>query len=274
MSKANGKIGVFDSGFGGLMILKGIFKKLPQYDYLYLGDTARTPYGGRSKETIYQFTKQAIDFLFKNGAELIIIACNTASCEALKKIQQEYIPNAYPGKKVLGVLIPAVEEAVLETKNKRIGVIGTEATVNSLSFKKEINKRDRKIKVFQTACPLLVPLVEAGEDKGEAMDLFLKKYINPLLLNNIDTLILGCTHYEILEKNIKEICKNKVIIISEARTVPLKLEAYLNKHREIENKIGKGGKVDFYTTDLTEKFMKLGSKLYGKKIIPKKIEIN
>src|SRR3989344_7327726 len=153
-------IGVFDSGFGGISILRSIVKELPNYNYLYLGDTARTPYGTRSKEIVYEFTKQAVDFMFANNCELIIFACNTASSEALRKIQQNYLPKQYPNKKVLGVLIPAVEEAVIKTKNKRIGVIATEGTVKSNSFVDEITKLDPKIKVFQNSCPLLVPIVE------------------------------------------------------------------------------------------------------------------
>lgn len=158
-----GVIGVFDSGFGGLAILKEIVKKLPQYDYLYLGDTARMPYGSRSQEVIYNFTEQAVDFLFKRGCSLVILACNTASSEALRKIQQGYLKNNYPKRRVLGVVIPAAQAAVEITKNNRVGVMATEGTVNSHSFEKEIKKLNPKIKVFQQGCPLLVPIVEAGE---------------------------------------------------------------------------------------------------------------
>ena len=210
MKKTNNKyIGVFDSGFGGLDILKTITKKLPNYDYIYLGDTARTPYGTRSKEIIYEFTKQAVDFLFESNCEIIILACNTASSDALKKIQQEYLPKYYPNKKVLGVLIPTAEEAITKTNNNKVGVIATEGTIKSESFKKELLKLNPKIKVFQKACPLLVPIVEAGEQNSNFTETILTKYLKPLIKQRIDTLILGCTHYGILEGKIKKLLENK-----------------------------------------------------------------
>ncbi len=266
-------IGVFDSGFGGLNILWGIVKKMPEYDYIYLGDTARAPYGTRSQESVYEFTRQAVDFLFKNNCELIILACNTASSEALRKIQQEYLSKYYPNKRVLGVLIPAVEEAVGKTKNKKVGVIATEGTVNSKAFIREINKIDPKIKVFQKACPLLVPLVEVGEQDSKIADSALENYLKPLIKNKIDILILGCTHYGILEKKIRKIVGPKINIISEAKIVAEKLKDYLERHEEIENKIGKNKKIIFYTTDLTDKFKKLGSKFFGKSIKAEKINL-
>jgi glutamate racemase len=266
-------IGVFDSGFGGINILKGIVKELPQYNYLYLGDTARTPYGTRSGEVIYEFTKQAVDFMFKNGCELIILACNTASSEALRKIQQEYLPKHYPGKKVLGVLIPAVEEASVKTRNNKIGVIATESTVRANAFRIELKKINSKNKVFQNPCPLLVPIVETGEQNSKITDIILEKYLKPLKKKNIDTLILGCTHYGILENKIKKIIGPKIKIISESKIVPKKLKEYLHKHKDIEQKIGKNGIVNFYSTDLTDNFIKLGSKFFGKKIIAQKISL-
>lgn len=269
--KRNKSIGVFDSGFGGIDILRGIVKELPEYNYIYLGDTARSPYGTRSSVLVYEFTKQAVDFLFKSNCELVIFACNTASSDALRKIQQEYLPKNYPNKKVLGVLIPAVEEAVKNTKNKKIGVIATEGTVKSCSFIEEIKKLDSSIKVFQKACPLLVPIVEAGEQNSKAVNLILKDYIKNLTKNNIDTLILGCTHYGILENKIKNITGKNIKIISEAKIVPKKLKDYLKRHSEIENKLKKNMSVDFYSTDLTDKFITLGSKFFGKKIKVKKV---
>ena len=266
-------IGVFDSGFGGISILRSIVKELPNYNYLYLGDTARTPYGTRSKEIVYEFTKQAVDFMFANNCELIIFACNTASSEALRKIQQNYLPKQYPNKKVLGVLIPAVEEAVIKTKNKRIGVIATEGTVKSNSFVDEITKLDPKIKVFQNSCPLLVPIVEAGEQNSKATEIILKKYLEPLKKKNIDVLILGCTHYGILENKIKKIIGSKITIISEAKIVPKKLKNYLKKPPEIKEKLGKNKQIIFYSTDLTNKFTLLGSKFFGKKIKTQKTSL-
>jgi glutamate racemase len=267
-------IGVFDSGFGGINILRGIVKELPTYNYLYLGDTARTPYGTRSKEIIYEFTKQSIDFMFANNCELIILACNTASSDALRKIQREYLPRYYPNKKVLGVLIPTAEEAVLKTRNNKIGIIATEGSVQSGSFIRELTKINPKIKVFQNSCPLLVPIVEAGEHNSKAAKIFLENYLKPLKNKNIDTLILGCTHYGIMENQIRKIMDSDTAIISEAKIVPKKLKSYLVRHPEIENKLGKKGLVNFYSTDLTKKFESLGSKFFGKKINAQKISLN
>ncbi|MCU0660409.1 MAG: glutamate racemase [Candidatus Pacebacteria bacterium] len=263
-------IGVFDSGFGGLTILQGIVKALPQYDYMYLGDTARVPYGTRSTDVIYEFTRQAIDFFFQNGCTLVIFACNTASSDALRKIQKDYLPKKYPGKRVLGVLIPAAEEAAAQTVNSRVGVIATEATVTSNAFVREVTKLNPRISVFQSACPLLVPIIEAGEYNSIIVDLMLKKYLRPLTAKKIDTLILGCTHYGIIKLKIKKVVGKKVTIISESQVVPKKLKDYLARHPEIEKTLGKGRKRIFYSTDLTEKFDRLGSIFFGQKIKAKK----
>ncbi|MEQ1561101.1 MAG: glutamate racemase [Nitrospira sp.] len=259
-------IGVFDSGFGGINILRSMVKKLPDYNYVYLGDTARVPYGSRTDETIYEFTRQGMDFLFSQGCEVIVIACNTASATALRKIQQEYLPKKHPNKKVLGVLIPAVESAGLETKNNRVGVIATETTVRSNAFKIELNKINSKIKVFQKACPLLVPIVESGEEKSKTTETILRNYLTPLLAKGIDTLVLGCTHYGILEKTIKKIVGPKVHVVSGAKIVPEKLKLYLKNHAEIEIKISKESSVEFYSTDLNNGFERLGGKFFGSKI--------
>lgn len=267
-------IGVFDSGFGGLAILKEIVKKLPNYNYIYLGDTARTPYGTRSQEVVYKFTEQAVDFLFKKGCWLIILACNTASSEALRKIQQEYLPRKYPNRRVLGVVIPASEEASVRTTKGRIGVIATNGTVKSGAFERELKKLNPRLKIFQQAAPLLVLLVEAGEHNSKAAELILKNYLNPLLKNKIDTLVLGCTHYGILEEKIKKIIGKKVHVITEGKIVAKKLNNYLKNHPEIERKIGKNSKRVFYTTDLTDNFSILGSKFFGEKIRVKKIKLN
>jgi glutamate racemase len=265
-------IGVFDSGFGGLDILRHIVKELPQYNYIYLGDTARTPYGGRSQETIFTFTTQAVDFLFKNNCGLIILACNTASSGALRRIQQEYLPKYYPKRRVLGVIIPTAEEAVKMSKG-RIGVIATEGSVASGAFVRELKKLDSHIRIFQQACPLLVPLVEAHEENSLASGLILKNYLQPLIRNNIDALILGCTHYGILENKIRKIVGNKITVINEGGVVGRKLKDYLYRHPEIEQSLSKESKVRFFTTDLTDKFKSFGSKFFGKNILPEKVEL-
>ncbi len=270
-----GAIGVFDSGFGGLSILKDIVKKLPEYDYVYLGDTARTPYGTRSMGVVYEFTKQAVDFLFANGCELIIIACNTASADALRQIQQEYLPARYPGRRrVLGVIVPALEEAMRQTKNNHVGLIATEGTVNSGTFKRELIMRNPHIRLFSEAAPLLVPLVEAGEHTSKAMKLILAQYLKPLLVKNIDTLILGCTHYGILKTEIKKIVGKKTHILSEGRVVAQKLAEYLSRHPEIDSRLSKKSKRIFYTTDLTKRFKDLGGKFFGQRISPFKARLD
>lgn len=274
MPQRKKSIGVFDSGFGGLTILRGLTKELPEYDYIYLGDTARTPYGSRSQEVIYEFTRQAIDFLFTKDCDLVILACNTASSEALRRIQQEYLPKHYPDKNVLGVIIPAAEVAVHKTRNNKIGIMATEQTVASQAFIRELNKLDPAIKVFQNACPLLVPLIETGEHRSVLADITLKKYLTPLLKKNIDTLILGCTHYGILERKMKKIVGKNITLISETTVIGKKLRDYLKRHPEKEQVLRKNHGRTFYTTDLTERFERLGSEFFGKKIIPKQATLD
>lgn len=266
-------IGVFDSGFGGIQILKHIVKELPQYNYIYLGDTARVPYGSRSQEVVLDFVIQAVDFLFKKDCQLIIFACNTASAKALRKIQREYLPKYYSDKKVLGVIVPAVEDATCNGY-KSVGVIATQGSVASGAFVCEINKINPKIKVFQQACPLLVPIVEAGEEKSQITDLMLKKYLKPFINKQIDALILGCTHYGFLEDKIKKIVGKDVKVINEGKIVAKKLKDYLERHSEIEKVLGKKSKLKFFTTDLTEGFQILGSKFFGKKIKPERVNLN
>ncbi len=263
-----GAIGIFDSGFGGLEIAKHIAKKLPQYDFIYLGDTARTPYGSRSQEVILNFTLQAVEFLFKQGCPLVILACNTASSEALRKVQQKYL-----SPKVLGVIIPAVEEAIKLTKNNRVGVIATEGTIKSGAFTREIIKRKPKIKVYSNSASLLVPIVEAGEHNSEIAKLALQKYLKPLTDKKIDTLILGCTHYGILEKQIKKIVGKNILVVSEGKVVAEKLVDYLQRHGEIEKQLSKNSQQKFLTTDLTDKFQTLGTQFFGKPIKPQKIAL-
>lgn len=267
------KLGVFDSGFGGLDILREIVKQLPEYDYIYLGDTARTPYGSRSQETVYKFTKQGVDFLFNRDCQIVILACNTASSEALRRIQQEYLPRHFPQRRVLGVIIPAVEQALETTSNHRVGVMATEGTVASGAFERELRKLNPKIAVFQKACPLLVPIVESGEQDSEIVELALKNYLTPLIKKDIDTLILGCTHYGLLVGKIKKITGEKIHIISEGPVLAGKLKDYLRRHLEIESTLNKNSEMRFLTTDLGQKFRILGSQFFGKEIEPEKVII-
>lgn len=250
-------IGVFDSGYGGLTILKEVWKALPQYDYLYLGDNARYPYGNRSKETIIQFTDEAVQHLFEQGCELVIIACFTSSALALLEIQEKYLrnPNSkYKDRKILGVLLPVVEKAVKITKTNRIGVAATRGTIASKSFEKELKKLNPHITVLPQACPLLVPLIEEGFHEKPEAKMILKKYLWKLKSQNPDTLILGCTHYPYMFKDFKRIMGKNVKIVNPPEVVAESLKDYLHRHPEIEKKLSRGGKRIFQTTDSVEKF--------------------
>jgi len=269
-----GKVGFFDSGFGGLSILKNVIKDLPEYDYIYLGDTARNPYGTRTQETIYQYTKQAMEFLLEEGCELIVIACNSASSEALPRIQEEIVNNKHKEKRILGVIIPASEEAVSVSKNREVGVIATTSTVSSDAFPREIAKLNNSISVHQVVCPLLVSLVESNEEDSEIIKPVLNKYLNDSKLDKIDTLILGCTHYGLLKDKISKVLEEsgrKINIIDEGIVVSKKLKDYLVRHPEMDDKLSKNRERKFYTTDLTDGFQKNGSVFLGQEINVEKI---
>lgn len=253
-------IGVFDSGLGGLTILKALLKELPQYNYIYLGDNARVPYGNRSAETIYQFTKEAMDFLFKKNCQIIIIACNTSTSTSLHKIQQEYLPKFFPDRRVLGVIKPVIEkiaEKKYEIGVSKIGVIGTKATVNSGAFIREINKVLPKTQVFQQACPLLVPYIEDSGRNKKILKLILDEYLKNLINEKINILLLACTHYEIIEKEIKKIVGKNIEVISEGKIAAIKLKDYLSHHPQVEKKLEKNKKVSYFFTDPNQDNKKL-----------------
>ncbi len=261
------KIGIFDSGLGGLSILRELIKDLPKYDYVYLGDNARVPYGGRSTELVYKFTKQALDFLFAKNCLLVIIACNTATASALKKIQQEYLPKKYPDRKVLGVIRPAVEAAI-EGQYKKVGVIGTHTTINTETFVKELKKLSPQIEVFQQACPLLVPIIEEGELDWEGLNLILDKYFSDLKKEQIDSLILGCTHYGLIEKNIQKTIGKNVKIISEGKEVAKKLKDYFKRHPETEKKLTENKTRQYFVTDLNPRYLQMAKLFLGSQLRP------
>jgi glutamate racemase len=263
------KIGVFDSGFGGLNVFKHISEILKEHDLVYLGDTARAPYGNRSQETIYEYVKQGVEFLFSKDCNLIVLACNTASSEALRKIQQEYIPDKYPERNVLGVLIPVAEEVVDITTNKRVGVLATEGTISSGAYVREIQKIDPDIQVFGQSAPLLVPMIESRDENDFAITSAISEYIDPLIASAVDTIILGCTHYGILKYKIKEVLDKKgenITLVSGEDIVAQKLKNYLFNHSEFNSNISRNGNREYYTTDLGEKFDDFGSELMGEKI--------
>jgi glutamate racemase len=259
-------IGVFDSGFGGLTILRAFLKNLPEYDYMYLGDNARAPYGNKSQAVIYDYTREAVEHLFDRGCALIILACNTASAKALRRIQQEYLPAHCPDRRVLGVVIPLAEAGVSSTRYGRIGVIGTRATIESKVYEQELRKLSGAVKVYTRACPLLVPLVEEGWVGRPETNMILKKYLRPLKPMRIDTLVLGCTHYPFLHKHIERIMGKNCRVLDGPEVVSEKLVDYLARHPEMESRITRNRSASFATTDDPERFRQFGEKFLGRKI--------
>ena len=261
-------IGIFDSGYGGLTILSDIQKLLPQYDYLYLGDNARAPYGSRSFDVVYEFTLEAVTELFDRGCELVILACNTASAKALRTIQQNDLPLLAPNKRVLGVIRPSTEIIGEITTTNHIGILATEGTVKSLSYPIEINKFSPDTIVNQHACPMWVPLIENGRHLSEGGKLFIQEDVQNLLTTDpqIDVIILGCTHYPILKSYIESIVPENVKVVAQGPIIAEKLEDYLNRHPEIENKCSKNGEVHFLTTENKIDFDSKASLFLGKEI--------
>lgn len=271
------RIGIFDSGLGGLIIAKAIRKAMPEYDYVYLGDTKRVPYGNRSHETVYEFTKEAMDYLFKKeNCAIIVIACNTASARALRRIQKEYLVKynytrkimGESERKILGVLIPTAEEVA---KYNKIGILGTLGTVTSNSFPNEIKKINRRTEVFQSSAPMLVPLIEEGE-KVLALQ-FIKKYLKSFLSKKLDVLVLGCTHYPFYKSEIKKIMGKKVKVISQDEIIPKKLKDYFIKHSEVEKKLEKNGRAKILVTDITPNIKNLSQKWFSKNTKPKLVNL-
>lgn len=261
-------IGIFDSGLGGLTITRELIKKLPEYNYIYLGDNARAPYGNKSAGLILNYTIEAVDFLFKQGCELIILACNTASSEALRKIQQEWLPKNYPTKRVLGVIIPVAEEVAETVINykQKIGIIGTKATISTGAYDREIMKLNPDLKLASLSTPLLVPLIEEGWINRRETKMILRQYLRRLKKEKVKYLVLGCTHYPFLMKQVQEIMGKACKIFNSPQIITDKLQDYLNRHPELELKLKKNGQIRFCTTDEIENFKKLGEKFLGKEM--------
>jgi len=270
-------IGVFDSGYGGLTVLKELVKVLPQNDFLYLGDNARTPYGTRSFDVVYEYTLQAVKYLFKQNCPLIIIACNTASAKALRNIQQLDLPHIAPKNRVLGVIRPSVEKVAEITKNGHVGVLGTSGTVVSKSYPIELKKwSGGKVKsTVQEACPMWVPLVENNEIETKGAEYFVKRNIDNILKKDgeLDTLILGCTHYPLLASVIKKYIPSEISILNQGQIVAEKLVEYLNRHPEIAKRLSKSGRVEFQTTESTETFENKAELFLAQKIVAQKIHL-
>lgn len=256
LPEAPGPIGVFDSGYGGLTILRQIQKFLPRYDYLYLGDNARAPYGAHSFEVIYSYTLQAVEALFARGCHLVILACNTASAKALRTIQQNDLARLDPQRRVLGVIRPTVETVCKLTQTQHVGVLATTGTINSHSYEMELQKIDPNIVVTGLACPMWVPLVENFEYDSPGADYFVKARIDSILEKDpaIDTLILGCTHYPLLMEKIIKYVPSGVRLVPQGEYVAASLEDYLRRHPEMEKRCTRGGTCHYLTTENAEKF--------------------
>jgi glutamate racemase len=262
-------IGIFDSGYGGLTVFRSIADLLPGYDYIYLGDNARAPYGNRSFNTIHQYTWECVQMLFDMGCPLIILACNTASAKALRTIQQRDLLNEDPAKRVLGVIRPTAEVIGNYSKSKEIGVLGTKGTVQSGSYRIEINHFFPDVKVYQQACPLWVPLVENGEHNRPGADYFVKKYLDQVLAQSekIDTLLLACTHYPLLQKKIEAYLPANIQVVPQGDIVAKSLQDYLQRHPEMQQKLTKGGTQEFFTTsDDTQDFDVHASMFFGEQV--------
>ena len=275
LSQKPGPIGVFDSGYGGLTILSKIREALPDYDYIYLGDNARTPYGTRSFEIVYEFTLQAVNKLFEMGCHLVILACNTASAKALRTIQMNNLPDIDPSRRVLGVIRPTVECIGSITQTRHVGVLATAGTIKSESYPLEIHKLFPDIKVSGEACPMWVPLVENDEANGEGTDFFIRKYIHNLLAKDgqIDTIILGCTHYPLLLPKIQQFVPQSMKVVAQGEYVAASLKDYLYRHPEMDRKCTRGGSCSFCTTEAEDKFNESASTFLNQDITVQRISL-
>jgi glutamate racemase len=269
-------LGFFDSGFGGLTVYRKVRESLPAYDMLYLGDTARTPYGNRSFEAILRFTTEGVEHLFAQGCPLVVIACNTASAKALRTIQQKLLPVKYPDRRVLGIIRPSAEALAQQAADSRVALWATEGTVRSDSYALELEKLAPDIRLTQVACPLLVPLVENGELSGAGLEYFLQKYWRETLDRAgglPDALLLACTHYPLLYPAIRTLVPNETKILAQADIVAPALADYLTRHTELAARLSRGGRERFLTTDQTEAFSKLASLFLGRDVVAERVEL-
>ncbi len=275
MEQVNAPIGVFDSGYGGLTILKELESSLPNYDYLYLGDNARAPYGSRSFDTVYQYTLEAVKWLFEQGCPLVILACNTASAKALRNIQQKDLPGMEPYRRVLGVIRPTAEVAGNLTQSQHVGILGTTGTISSHSYMLEINKFFPSVKVTQEACPMWVPLVENNEYNKPGADYFVQQHIENLLQKDpdIDTLFLACTHYPLLLDKIRKYIPDGIRVFDQGKIVADSLMDYLARHPEMKNRLSANASRIFATTDHVAAFESQASAFYGKAINAMRIDL-
>ena len=275
MVKNKRPIGIFDSGYGGLTVFKEIRKLIPDYDFIYLGDNARAPYGNRSFETVYEYTLECVKWFFDQGCPLVILACNTASAKALRTIQQKDLLFNFPEKRVLGVIRPTAEIIGQMTQTNAIGILGTMGTVNSESYKIEIANFFPEVKVFQQACPAWVSYIENGQYNGNEMDRIIQEDLEQLFSqsNNIDTILLACTHYPLVEDKIRSFIPRGIKLISQGGIVADSLSGYLRRHDSLNNNLTKYGSVQFYTTNGVEDFEQHGERFFGEKISAKTLHL-
>lgn len=269
--KPGGKIGFFDSGLGGLGIVKAVVRQLPQYDYIYLGDTLHKPYGSKPAAEVRGYTQQAMGFLFDQGCEIVIISCNTATAQALSFIQRQFLPHYAPHRAVLGIIIPAAEAAITATKNNRIGVLATQGTVDARSFGEEIQKLRPQATVYQQAAPELVSFIESGLHHSQEMTMMLRRYLQALQGADIDTLVLGCTHYELLADQISHIMGPAVTLIHEDQVVANRLQDYLSRHAELSHRLMTDSERRFCYTSHAEAFAGLSREFYGSSITAEEV---
>lgn len=275
-SQQPGPIGIFDSGYGGLTVFDKIRESMPDYDYIYLGDNARTPYGPRSFEVVYRFTRQAVIKLFSEGCQLVILACNTASAKALRTIQQRDLPELDPDRRVLGVIRPTVERMDQVSSTKHIGILGTSGTISSQSYSMEIEKMFPHITVTGEACPMWVPLVENNEFDSPGADYFVKKHLDHILSVDpqIDTLVLGCTHYPLLTDKIRQYLPEGITLFAQGEYVAESLKDYLKRHPEMDRKLTRRGECRFMTTESADKFTEAASVFLKDRIEVEQISID
>jgi glutamate racemase len=268
-------IGVFDSGYGGLTVFRAIRDALPQYDYLYLGDNARAPYGNRSFESIHEYTWQCVQWMFAQGCPLVILACNTASAKALRSIQQGDMPGRHDSERVLGVIRPTAEVIGDYSNTGHVGILGTTGTVQSESYLLEIRKFYPEVSVYQQACPLWVPLVEAGEHEGEGADYIVEKNLSQLLQQSpdIDTVLLACTHYPLLSPKILTYLPEGIRLISQGSIVAESLKSYLERHPEMAQRLPQNGQIRFFTTDSDKDFNQKATMFFGEDVHSEQIHL-
>lgn len=271
--KPGGKIGFFDSGIGGFTIMRAVSQQLPQYNYVYLGDTAHKPYGTKAAADVRGYVQQGVSFLFDQGCELVVVVCNTAAAQSLRFIQQQFLPAFAPHRHVLGVIVPAAEAAVMATRNNRIGVIATQGAVEAHSFAEEVQKLRPEAAVYQQEAPELVTMIESGLHHSQEMTMMLRHYLRPLVAAGVDTLILGCNHYERIAPQIAQVVGGGVTLINQGAVVAERLQDYLFRHADLSHKLVQGGERRIFFTSNADVFAGLSQEFYGGPVTAEEVKL-